>query len=204
MKAVLTRVLPIVIISILFITGCSNKKEKEQDPLIQSQKIELSAENLKTDENGLSLLTGEIKTAHGNILFKFYPKQAPATVNRIMQLVENGFYNGLVFHRVIENYLVQTGDPTGKGDGGSGKKIKTEISSLQHIPGTMAMARFENQKDSADSQFYITLSSASHLDGLYTIFGKVVEGLDVLSKINKDDKIISISIITESKAFQGL
>ena len=193
------------VIFLLFMNlGCSKNNNEIQDPLEASQNLTLKAENLKIDENGFSLISGEIKTAHGNIIFKFYPKHAPATVNRVIQLIESGFYNGLTFSRVVKNYLIQTGDPTGTGQGGSGKKIKAEVSNLQHIKGTMAMARFEDKLDSADSQFYITLTNASHLDGLYTIFAQVVDGFQVLEKINKDDKVISVTILPTSKTLQKL
>ena len=184
--------------------SCTKADNQKIDPLEGSQEIPLKAENLKINEKGLSLLNAEIRTAYGNIIFKFYPKKAPATVNRIIQLIGTGFYNGLSFSRVIKNYLIQTGDPTGTGEGGSGKNLKLEINNLQHIKGTMAMARFEDKSDSADSQFYITLTNAAHLDQHYTIFGQVVHGFDVLEKININDKVISISILPESKVFQKL
>ena len=115
------------------------------------------------------------------------------TVTRIMQLVKQGFYNGLSFHRVIPNFVIQTGDPSGTGTGGSGQKIKAEFNDIQHIKGTVAMARSSNP-DSADSQFYVALSALSHLDRKFTVFGQVTDGLEVLGKITKGDKIISVTL----------
>ncbi|MBT3234320.1 MAG: peptidylprolyl isomerase [Bdellovibrionales bacterium] len=134
-----------------------------------------------------------LRTVHGNIMFKFYPNEAPNTVHRFIQLTESGFYNGVVFHRVIPNFVIQGGDPTGTGRGGSGKKLKAEFNSQIHIKGTVAMARSQSV-DSADSQFYIALNTLPHLDGKYTIFGQVTEGWEVLDKISKGDKIISATI----------
>jgi cyclophilin family peptidyl-prolyl cis-trans isomerase len=132
-----------------------------------------------------------IKTVHGNIKFKFYPLDAPNTVKRLKQLITEGFYNGLKFHRVIPGFVIQGGDPSGNGTGGSGKNLKAEFNSNKHQPGSVAMARSSNP-DSADSQFYISLGSPSHLDGKYTIFGMVTSGMGVAKKIKKDDKMLQV------------
>ena len=144
------------------------------------------------DSAGLSKTKVIIKTAHGNIAFKFYPKDAPNTSTRIAHLIKKGFYDGITFHRVIKNFVAQAGDPTGTGTSGSGVKLKAEFNSKQHIRGTVAMARAGNDVDSADSQFYIALSTLPHLNGKYTVFGQVVEGDDILDKITKGDKILSM------------
>lgn len=148
---------------------------------------------LKADANGLSLAKATIKTVHGNIVFKFYPEKAPNTVNRIVELIKSGFYDGLTFHRVVPNFVIQGGDPTGTGTGGSGKKLKAEFNDIQHIRGTVAMAR-ASDPDSADSQFYIALTTLPHLDGSYTVFGQVVEGLELIDKVQKGDKMLSVVI----------
>lgn len=176
---------------ILLVTSCTkNTGPASNDGHTLQEKI--SAKNLKIDENGLSEALVTIKTVHGNIAFKFYPKIAPNTVTRIIELITQGFYDGTTFHRVVSNFVIQGGDPTATGTGGSGKKLKAEFSSTQHIKGTVAMARSQNV-DSADSQFYISLSTLQHLDGKYTIFGQVVSGLDILSKIAKGDKMITVT-----------
>lgn len=135
-----------------------------------------------------------IKTIHGDIIFKFENKKAPVTSARIKKLIQEKFYNGLTFHRTKEDFIIQTGDPTGKGNGGSGQNIKAEFNNLKHRPGTVAMARQENDINSADSQFYISLTFSPELDGKYTIFGQVTEGLEVIKKINQGDKIIFMSL----------
>jgi len=141
----------------------------------------------------LSKFSATIKTVHGNIAIKFYEYAAPNTVTRIKELIKSGFYDGIVFHRVVPNFVVQGGDPTATGRGGSGKNLKAEFSSLKHIVGTVAMARSQNI-DSADSQFYIALNNLPQLDGKYTIFGQVVSGLEILPKIRQGDKMISVTI----------
>ncbi|OFZ14426.1 MAG: hypothetical protein A2X86_06080 [Bdellovibrionales bacterium GWA2_49_15] len=135
-----------------------------------------------------------LKTIHGNIKIKFYPQEAPNTVKRFMTLVEQGFYDGLPFHRAVPNFILQTGDPTNTGSGGSGQKIKGEVNSIQHIKGTVGMARSENDNDSADSQFYISLSTLSQLDGKNTVFGQVIQGEEILDKISQGDKVLSLSL----------
>ena len=99
----------------------------------------------------------------------------------------------MIIHRALPNFIIQTGDPTGTGSGGSGTKLKAEFNELQHIKGTIGMARGID-KDSGDSQFYISLTTLSHLDGKNTVFAQVVDGLDVLPKLSKGDRIISITL----------
>lgn len=124
----------------------------------------------------------------GKIVVELYPEHAPITVENFLSLVNSGFYNGLIFHRVIENFMIQGGDPQGTGMGGSGKNIKGEFSAngvnntLKHDRGVISMARSQN-KDSASSQFFIMHKAAPHLDGQYAAFGKVIEGMDVVDKI---------------------
>ncbi|RPJ72335.1 MAG: peptidylprolyl isomerase [Alphaproteobacteria bacterium] len=153
----------------------------------------IEVDKLQTDIGGLSTTAATIKTIHGDIVFRFYTKAAPRTSARVMQLILAKFYDGLLFHRAIPNFIIQAGDPTGTGNGGSGTKLKSEFNELQHIKGTIAMARGMD-KDSGDSQFYICLTTLSHLDGKNTIFGQVVDGLEVLPKLSKGDRIISITL----------
>jgi cyclophilin family peptidyl-prolyl cis-trans isomerase len=175
----------------LLITGCFKDKEvAKSEPAQQSSSIK--AEDLKLDKNGLSQESIVIKTVKGNIEFKLYPKKASNTVTRVIELVNKAFYDGIKFHRVVPNFVIQAGDPSGTGTGGSGKNLKAEFNDLQHIKGTVAMAR-TSDPDSADSQFYIALTTLSHLDRKYTVFGQVVEGLDVIDKIEQNDVIISMA-----------
>lgn len=149
--------------------------------------------DLTVDANGLSKATVVMTTTQGVIRYKFYPKDAPNTVKRMIELINQGFYNGLTFHRVVPGFVVQGGDPQGTGMGGSGQKLKAEFNERKHVEGAVAMAR-SMDPDSADSQFYISLGTHPHLDHSYTVFGQAIEGADVAKKIQVGDKITSIRI----------
>lgn len=155
--------------------------------------VALAKPDLTVDANGLSKATVVLQTSQGVIKFKFYPQDAPNTVNRIIELIQQGFYNGLSFHRVVPGFVIQGGDPKGDGTGGSGQKLKAEFNQRRHIEGTVAMARAADP-DSADSQFYVSLGTHPHLDRSYTIFGQVIEGMDVAKRIKVGDKIVSVQI----------
>lgn len=191
------------LISLLFllaITACS-KNDEVISKIAYPNGEEIAIDQLKTDIGGLSDVSATIKTIHGNIVFRFYTKAAPKTSARIMHLIQSKFYDDLIFHRAIPNFIIQAGDPTGTGDGGSGVNLPPEFSKLQHIKGTLGMARGRD-KGSADSQFYISLTTLPHLDGQQTIFGQVVDGLDILSKLSKGDKIISITLNLNDKGIK--
>ncbi len=122
----------------------------------------------------------------GRVVIEMRPDLAPKHVAQIKRLTRKGFYDGLVFHRVIEGFMVQGGDPDGNGTGGSGTNIPAEFSDEQHLRGVMSMARSRNP-DSADSQFFIMLAHTPHLDGAYTIWGKVTNGMKYVDNIKKGD-----------------
>ena len=127
----------------------------------------------------------------GVIKAELYPEKAPNTVNNFLSLVRHGFYDGLTFHRVIEGFMIQGGDPAGNGTGGPGYTIKGEFrmngfagNDIKHLRGVLSMAR-SMMPDSAGSQFFIMHKNASHLEGQYAAFGKVIEGMDVVDAIAK-------------------
>ena len=122
----------------------------------------------------------------GRVVIALYPDKAPTHVARIKELVRQKFYDGVVFHRVIGGFMAQTGDPEGTGMGGSGKNLKAEFNDVRHERGVVSMAR-AGHPDSADSQFFIMLDTASHLDGQYTAWGKVTEGMEHVDRIKKGD-----------------
>ncbi|MEW6087139.1 MAG: peptidylprolyl isomerase [bacterium] len=134
-----------------------------------------------------------IQTKKGNIIFKFFPDDAPNTVDNFKKLANKGFYNGLKFHRREPGFVIQGGDPKGNGTGGPGYTIKAEFNMKPHLEGTVAMAR-SNAPDSAGSQFYICLAPAPFLDGQYTVFGQVIEGIDVVHKIAVGDVMEKVTI----------
>jgi len=136
----------------------------------------------------------KIETKHGEILIELYPDSAPNTVANFKALAGRGFYDGLTFHRVIAGFMAQGGDPDGTGMGGPGYKVKAEFNDRKHIRGTVAMARSASP-DSAGSQFYICFAPQPHLDGQYTIFGQVVEGMDVVDQIKQGDVMTKVSVL---------
>jgi peptidyl-prolyl cis-trans isomerase B (cyclophilin B) len=138
-----------------------------------------------------------IITAKGEIVCDLYAESAPQTVNNFVYLARAGFYAGLTFHRVVSDFVIQGGDPLGRGDGGPGYTVPAEIA-LTHSKGALATARLPDQinpdRASSGSQFYITLASTPHLDGGYTVFGQVVTGMDVVESIAVGDQITDILI----------
>jgi len=130
------------------------------------------------------------------IRIEFFPEDAPKTVENFVTLAKKGFYNGLGFHRVVPDFVVQGGCPKGDGTGGPGYQIKAEFNKNKHVRGAVAMARSQHP-DSAGSQFYITLSPQPSLDDKYAVFGKVTAGMDVVGKIQKGDKILRIDVVEQ-------
>ena len=122
----------------------------------------------------------------GRVVIELKPDQAPGHVARIKELARQGFYDGIVFHRVIDGFMAQTGDPSGDGTGGSGKRLKAEFNKAKHVRGTCSMARAQSP-DSADSQFFICFAPAPFLDGKYTAWGEVVSGMEHIDAIKKGD-----------------
>jgi cyclophilin family peptidyl-prolyl cis-trans isomerase len=134
-----------------------------------------------------------IETAYGPVEIEFFPEDAPKTVARIKELVSKGFYDGLVFHRVIPGFVAQGGDPRGDGTGGSGQNLVAEFNKRTHLKGAVAMAR-ASDPNSADSQFYICLEPQPGLDRQYTVFGQVTSGMDAVEKIKQGDKMIRVTL----------
>lgn len=134
-----------------------------------------------------------ITTHEGEIVLSLDFKAAPNTVANFVELANKGFYNGLTFHRVIQGFMIQGGDPEGNGKGGPGYTIDDEISELKHETGVISMANYG--PNTAGSQFFITQLPQHHLDGKHTVFGKVLSGQDVVCRIEQGDPIINIKIL---------
>ena len=130
----------------------------------------------------------------GEIVIQFFPQDAPKTVKNFVKLARSGFYDGLTFHRVVEGFVVQGGDPKGDGTGDAGYNIDAEFSDRPHLTGTVAMARSADP-NSASCQFYICLGPQPHLDGKYTVFGQVVQGMDAVRGIKIGDRMKSVRIV---------
>ena len=135
---------------------------------------------------------------YGRVVIELLPNVAPRHVARIKELTREGFYNGLKFHRVIDGFMAQTGDPLGNGTGGSGTKLQAEFNSTPHVRGTVSMARAQDP-NSADSQFFICFDDARFLDGQYTVFGKVIEGMEYVDMIKKGDSRMNGTVINPDK-----
>ena len=129
-----------------------------------------------------------LETSKGPVTIRMRPDLAPQHVSRIQELVREGFYDGIVFHRVIDGFMAQTGCPHGTGTGGSGKKLKAEFSKAKHVRGTVSMARAQNP-DSGDSQFFICFDDASFLNKQYTVWGKVTSGMENVDKIKRGEPV---------------
>jgi peptidylprolyl isomerase len=129
-----------------------------------------------------------LETTKGEVTVSLRPDLAPLHVKRIKELVQEGFYDGVVFHRVIDGFMAQTGDPTGTGTGGSGKNLKAEFSKEKHVRGTVSMARAQSP-DSADSQFFICFAEAPWLNGQYTIWGQVTKGMENIDNIKRGEPV---------------
>jgi peptidylprolyl isomerase len=139
-----------------------------------------------------------LETTRGPVTIAMRPDLAPRHVARIKELVRDGFYNDIVFHRVIDGFMAQTGDPTGTGTGGSGKKLKAEFSREPHKRGTVSMARAQNP-DSGDSQFFICFEDAPFLNGQYTVWGKVIDGMENVDGIKRGEPVVNPDKIVSAR-----
>ena len=129
-----------------------------------------------------------LETTKGTVAIAMRPDLAPTHVARIKELVDEGFYDGVAFHRVIDGFMAQTGCPHGTGTGGSGKKLKAEFSKEKHVRGTVSMARAQSP-DSGDSQFFICFAESKWLDRQYTVWGQVTEGMENIDKIKRGEPV---------------
>ena len=176
------RYIVLAILVLFVIAGCGTNKTAEQE--------NKESKNMASDKTRTAI----IETNKGTIKIELYEGKAPITVKNFIELAESGFYDGLIFHRVEPNFVAQTGDPKGDGTGGSGKTIPLEIvQDLKHIKGAVGMAR-RFEPNSATSQFYITLAETPSHDGNYAVFGKVVEGMDVVEKIVIGDRMTKVTV----------
>jgi peptidylprolyl isomerase len=144
-----------------------------------------------------------IETTKGPVTVELRPDLAPNHVARIKELARQGFYDGVVFHRVIDGFMAQTGDPTGTGRGGSGQKLRAEFNGEPHTRGAVSMARAQSP-DSADSQFFICFDDATFLDRQYTVWGRVIDGMDNVDKLargeppSRPDKMLSVRVAADA------
>jgi peptidylprolyl isomerase len=155
---------------------------------------------MSTQNEAVAGETMLLETSQGQVEIKMLPDVAPNHVARITELVNDGFYDGIIFHRVIPGFMAQTGDPTGTGMGGSGTNLDAEFTDYQYREGTVGMARAMNP-NSADSQFFICFDGCGHLTGQYTVWGQVERGMDTLKNLAvgeppaTPDKIVSARML---------
>jgi peptidylprolyl isomerase len=144
-----------------------------------------------------------IETSKGSVTIEMRPDLAPNHVARIKELARKGFYDGVVFHRVIDGFMAQTGDPTGTGSGGSGQKLRAEFNTEPHTRGAVSMARAQSP-DSGDSQFFVCFGDATFLDRQYTVWGRVIAGMENVDKLArgeppaKPDKMLSVKVAADA------
>ncbi len=161
-----------------------------EEPKKEPKKAELS--RVEIDDNALPLVA--IRTDRGTIRLELFEDDAPNTVANFINLAEKGFYDGITFHRVLPNFMIQGGDPTGSGRGGPGYRFADEFSRRGHDgPGTLSMAN--SGRNTNGSQFFITHKATSWLDGKHTVFGRVTEGMDVVNRIEGGDTMRKVEVL---------
>lgn len=215
----MTRALTLsVLFAFLFLVNCNSDEierlqrsndalKTEYDELKETVDF-LQKEKMKLDilANKLQGITATIKTTEGDIEVEFYPKKAPIHVFSFITRAESGYYDGTTFHRVIQNFMIQGGDPNSKdnnpnndGTGGPIAAIPHEFNDIKHEPGILSMARTSDKSAGAGSQFFIMHGTSPNLDGEYTAFGKVTKGMDIVNRIataKKDERDRPLSNIT--------
>jgi cyclophilin family peptidyl-prolyl cis-trans isomerase len=192
------KIIGLVIISSLLFSACTNKYSEQNLNMNQNTSPNPTVtQDIPIKKNTTDTIAS-IKTKDGEMLIKLYSEETPNTVANFIQKADSGFYNNLIFHRVIPNFMAQGGDPTGTGTGGG--KQKSELNDVPFVRGSLGLARTaETNQVSNDSQFFICFNNqgCQHLTGDYVNFGEVVSGLDILDKIKQGDKIIEITTKTK-------
>ena len=162
-------------------------EEKEEEPV---RKTYSSPPQMMIDAS--KQYTATIETGKGNLVLELFAADVPRTVNNFIFLAREGFYDNITFHRVIPDFMAQAGDPTGTGTGGPGYTFADEFTQHTHVTGALSMAN--SGPATNGSQFFITYAPQHHLDGKHSVFGQLIEGTDVLQRIEQGDKIIRITI----------
>lgn len=192
-------------VALVCVLGCSKSQEmsakseglkmaESEEPAAKSVATDVAAR--KPDPNAVVAVINMAKG--GEIVFEFYPDDAPKTVDSFITLTNKGFYNGLTFHRVVAGFVVQGGDPLGNGSGDAGYNLPAEFNEQKHLTGTVAMAR-SSDPNSASCQFYICLAPQPSLDGKYTVFGQTIQGMDVVKGIKIGDVMETVRILPKSE-----
>lgn len=190
----------IVVVAVMMLaalSGCkSSVTQKEAEPPMVAQKPTLPPP--PSEQSGGSVV--KIVTSKGDILIELFDKQAPITAGNFLLLVEDGFYDGVIFHRILPDFMAQGGDPTGTGGGSPGFTIPDEtVPELKHDRAMVSMAKTA-APDSGGSQFFIcyTRERTQHLDGVHSVFGRVIEGMEVADQLRKGETMLEVTVERES------
>nr|WP_236702430.1 MULTISPECIES: peptidylprolyl isomerase [Bacillaceae] len=203
----------LIVFSLLVFSACGSSEGGDIDGGAQSPEVpnETAAEGVPevpVEAGDTPIATFEMEDG-GEIVVELYPDIAPISVNNFVALAEDGFYDGLRFHRIIEGFMIQGGDPNGNGTGGPGYSIKGEFerngveNDLSHEPGVLSMARSQGM-DTAGSQFFIVHGDATHLDGDYAAFGKVIDGMDIVDEIATVEKQGESPVAGQEQVIQSI
>lgn len=191
-KIIVSMVVGVAALVMVMVIGVNRAGSKQVAPPTEGETL-VFVDDMQFESANLPTATITVQ-GYGDMVAELYPELAPNTVNNFISLATSGFYNGLTIHRVVEDFVIQGGDPVGNGTGGPGYSIKGEFATngytdniLSHKTGVLSMARRMDGPDTAGSQFFIVTGDdkASSLDGGYAAFGKVIEGFDVLEQLNK-------------------
>lgn len=194
MKQLITALTCLLATGVLFFAWGCGKKEEPKPATVTPPSSEKPAETATSPAPGKVAYAIVDVEGKGKFVIELNLEKAPKTAGNFIKLAKQGFYNGLTFHRVVPDFVVQGGDPNGNGTGGPGYTIPFEETGLKHEDGAVAMARKGDDKNSAGSQFYICLGPQHQLDGDYAVFGKVIQGMDVVRKIQQYDIMKEVTI----------
>jgi len=181
----------VLILVFLFVMVFGVSKAVAQDT--KSTDVPKGTSEVIIDDKALPQV--KMTTKYGDMIIELFEDETPNTVANFVNLIEKGYYDGLTFHRVVANFVIQGGDPTGTGSGGPGYRIRCECekNTHKHLRGVLSMAHAG--KDTGGSQFFITHCATPHLDGRHTVFGQVLTGVEIVDKVQKDDKMEKVVML---------
>lgn len=182
----------VLLLAVLFTASCASEEAKPKSE--EAKPKTYSAPPPMTIDTGKQY-TATIETQKGDLVLELFAGDVPVTVNNFVFLARDGFYDGTTFHRVIPGFMAQGGDPTGTGAGNPGYRFTDEFTKHAHVAGALSMAN--SGPNSNGCQFFITYEAQPHLDGKHSVFGQLIEGMDVLKKLENGDAIVRISIKEE-------
>ena len=176
----------ILVLLLIFLVGCTAEVAEEEEQLFSSEVVGEEEEEMSTSQV-------KVETSKGNFVIELY-EDTPLSTANFLKLVGEGFYDGLTFHRYEPGFVIQGGDPSGDGTGGSSDKVNLEVIGKSHSRGTLGMAR-SNDPNSASSQFFVNLADNTFLDDGYTVFGNVIEGMDVVDQLRAGDTMSKVTLL---------